>query len=328
MSEKVWRAGTPGRGRVAPEAVVGAPVVRADPADQLDLRDGRIDVLDEEADDLLLAPRHPGAREGARHVDALVGLAVDPPEVGAREQAVRAERAAPLERGAHRRRRHPLIEGQGLRVPVGGLGGEGAAEGLKIGEDGAGPLTAVARACAHPGREGARVGVVDLKRGAVVAALLVVGAAHEHGQIGGGHHLHAPVEGGVGRARVPVDGASARGVHDLVAVGGEVVALQAQAEGALGFGQEQIHVVRVVVAVAAFEEGGPLEGTPRDDVDDPAEGVVAPHACAPAAHDLHLLHALQGDAVPVHPAAERVVDGNAVEQHEGTAGPARADAAQ
>ena len=49
-------------------------------------------------------------------------------------------------------------------------------------------------------------------------------------------------------------------------------------------------------------------GRRRDDVDDAAEGVVAPRAGAAAPHDLHLLDALQRHAVPVHPAAERIVD--------------------
>ena len=82
-----------GRRGVAPEAVVGAPVVAADARDQLEHGDGPVDVLHEEPVDLLLAARHPRAGEVARHVDPLVGLPVDPPEVGAREQPVVPERA-------------------------------------------------------------------------------------------------------------------------------------------------------------------------------------------------------------------------------------------
>src|SRR5207247_6776096 len=80
--------------------------------------------------------------------------------------------------------------------------------------------------------------------------------------------------------------------------------------------------------VARLEKRRALDGPPGEDVHDAAECPVAPHARPPAMDDLDLLDGLERDAVPVHPAPERVVDRDTVEQHEGAARTARADAAE
>src|SRR4030095_4046950 len=125
-----------------------------------------------------------------------------------------------------------------------------------------------------------------------------------------------------------VEAAPARVLHDEVAVGLEVAALQGDAERSLHLVHQEVIVLGVVGAVAAVEIERPLGRPTGEDVDDAAERVIAPRARATAANDLDLLDPLQRDAVPVDPAAEGVVDRYAVDQHEGAAGTARADAAQ
>src|SRR4029077_3268456 len=100
------------------------------------------------------------------------------------------------------------------------------------------------------------------------------------------------------------------------------------AERPLHLVHQQIEVHRVLGAVAAVEVDRALRRPAGEDLDDAAEGVVAPDARAAAADDLDLLDALQRNTVPVDPAAEGVIDRYAVDQHEGAAGAARTDAAQ
>src|SRR5438094_8077773 len=80
--------------------------------------------------------------------------------------------------------------------------------------------------------------------------------------------------------------------------------------------------------VARLEKRRALDGPPGEDVHDAAECPVAPHARPPAVDDLDLLDRLERDPIPVHPAPERVVDRDTVEQHEGAARAAGADAAE
>src|SRR2546428_5241942 len=78
------------RRRVTPGAVVGPPVVAADPADQLPRGMGRGHVLEEDAADKLLAPGDARAKKRAARgvVDLLLRLAVDPADVAAGRQQV------------------------------------------------------------------------------------------------------------------------------------------------------------------------------------------------------------------------------------------------
>ena len=66
----------------------------------------------------------------------------------------------------------------------------------------------------------------------------------------------------------------------------------------------------------------------RHDVDDPAHRVVAVQARRGAVDDFDALGIHHRHARPVDPAAERIVERNVVEQHEGAADAARSDAAQ
>src|SRR5207249_11169791 len=107
------------------------------------------------------------ADEGARVIRALVGLALHPARVAAGGKQVRAEAVAPLEPAAGGGARHPLIERQRLRAPVGRLVGERAAELLRVGEGHEAPLAFGERAEPSADRSGAGAGVIDLERRAV-----------------------------------------------------------------------------------------------------------------------------------------------------------------
>ena len=72
----------------------------------------------------------------------------------------------------------------------------------------------------------------------------------------------------------------------------------------------------------------PARGPAADGVDDAAHRVVAVQARARSLDNLDAIHAFERDARPVHPAAERIVEGHAVDQHQRAADAARADAAQ
>ena len=319
-----------GRRGVLAVAVVVGPVVDADAADQLQHGQRRVHVLHEHAGQELLAAGDAGPEVDVVVEDVLDGLAGDPAGVAAGRDQVVAELAAPLEPAARRGRGHLLIERQRLRVAVGRLGRERAAELLVVGVERQPKLAGPRRRRAEPAAErAAAVGrAVVLERRPVAAVLVEVRAGDEQRGLRREHHLGPAVERGVARVGVDVDGAPARVLHDEVAVGLEVAALERDAERALHLVHQEVEVHGVLGAVAAVEVDRALGGPAREDVDDAAEGVVAPHARAAAADDLDLLDALQRDAVPVHPAAERVVDRDAVDQHEGAAGPARADAAE
>ena len=69
-------------------------------------------------------------------------------------------------------------------------------------------------------------------------------------------------------------------------------------------------------------------GTRGDDVDDAAHRVVAVEARARPVDHLDAIDALERHARPIHPAAERIVERHAVDQHQRAADAARADAAQ
>ena len=80
-------------------------------------------------------------------------------------------------------------------------------------------------------------------------------------------------------------------------------------------------LIDVDALVSAYYDRSP-------DVDDPAHGIVAPEARATPAHDFDLIDAEHRHAVPVHPAAERVVQGNVIGQDERPAGTGGREAPQ
>ena len=122
--------------------------------------------------------------------------------------------------------------------------------------------------------------------------------------------------------RRDVDRAALRPPHGVVAVRVEVRPLQGDPERAARLAQPQVQVPGVVAPVARFEERGSRLGPARDHVHHATQRVVAPDARATAAHHLDLLDAEPRDAAPVHPAAERVVDRDLVQEHQGPAGAA------
>src|SRR5439155_11186736 len=136
----------------------------------------RVDVLQEDAGDELLAPGLARAREHAGVVDDLVGLARRPPRVAAGAHEVFAEAPTPLERAARRGRRHALVERERLGVAVGGLRGERGPELLVVREERQPPLAVGDGAEPAADRDGAVPGAVELEGRAVAALLVVVGA--------------------------------------------------------------------------------------------------------------------------------------------------------
>ena len=226
------------------------------------------------------------------------------------------------------REAHHEIERQRLGIPVESLSGERAAEVLVVGEDRQPPLAGVLRSESAADRPGTGPRLVELERRAVTALFVEVGAGDEQRRLRRSHQLGPAVEGRMARLGLDVDRATPRLLHDAVALGVEVAALEREPERSLYLVQQEIEVHGVAGTVASIEEHRALGGPPREDVDDATEGIVAPGARAAAPDDLDLLDALQRDAVPVDPAAERVVDRHSVHQHERPAGAARSDAAQ
>ena len=91
---------------------------------------------------------------------------------------------------------------------------------------------------------------------------------------------------------------------------------------------KEVELRRIAVAVLGLQLQRAARGPRRDHVDDAAHRDVAVEARGRVFGDLDLLHAQQRHARPVHPAAKRIVEGDAVEQHERAALAARTDAAQ
>ena len=84
----------------------------------------------------------------------------------------------------------------------------------------------------------------------------------------------------------------------------------------------------MLVAVGALKRQSGVCGAARDDVDDPAHGLRAVQVGGAAPDQIDSAHGLARDAVPVDPAPERIVERDAVLEHERAAGSARAHAAQ
>ena len=172
------------------------------------------------------------------------------------------------------------------------------------------------------------LGVVEGERGAV-AALLVepVGARH---QPSARAELEVAAQGeqevlGVGGL---VDRAALIGAHYRIAVGVEGARLGEEAGAAEAIAVRQVALGGA--ALAAFERDvEPLRvGRAGEELDHPSERCRSPRARPAAAHHLDSFDRDLRHAAPVHPAAERVVERHAVEQHHGTARAAGADASK
>ena len=84
----------------------------------------------------------------------------------------------------------------------------------------------------------------------------------------------------------------------------------------------------MLVAVGALKGQAGVRRAARDDVDDAAHSLGAVEVGGAAAHQLDGAHGLARDAVPIDPAPERIVERDAVLEHQRAAGSARAHAAQ
>ena len=115
---------------------------------------------------------------------------------------------------------------------------------------------------------------------------------------------------------------------DRKAVGVEQAAVDGHADLAPDIRGEIVELRAIVIAVLRFELERPAGRTARHDVDDAAHGVVAVQARARSVHDLDAVHALERHAGPVHPPAERIVERDAVDEHQRAAHAARPDPAQ
>ena len=77
--------------------------------------------------------------------------------------------------------------------------------------------------------------------------------------------------------------------------------------------------LRIERATFRREPQTAVSGSKRQHLHDPAEGVSAIEVAGRTAHHLHAVHRSLRHPVPVHPAAEWVIERYAVGQHEGTA---------
>ncbi len=128
--------------------------------------------------------------------------------------------------------------------------------------------------------------------------------------------------------RRPVDGPARVLGDDRVAVGREELPLDRHADrppAVRGAGGEEGGVARADLGVHPEGVG---RDRPRENLDDPAQGVVAVEGGAAAGHDLDPVDAEPGDRAPVDPAAEGVVGRDAVDQDQAAGDPRGADAAE
>ncbi len=172
-----------------------------------------------------------------------------------------------------------------------------------------------------------QVGVVRLQRRAVLPALAEYRGPGEHGR-------GVPQPANHRGHTVQVTGAG-RGVHralDLVgdehvAVGGEGLAGEAQVPVAQTAGGKGRNGARALVPSRGLDREGAVVA-PAERLDHAPQCRAAVELGGPALHDLHPVEGHPGDAAPIDPAPEGVVQRHAVEEHEGPAGPARPHAPQ
>ena len=324
--------------------VVVAPLVGAGAERDHRLRGGRDDVGDERAQAALRAARdapqrtrHPlrdAVDHGGhgRHIGVFLAVAVDPAHVGAGAQHLRAaEHLGPLQHAAHAVGGHLLIGGQAHHVAQGGRVGDGqevevralpVQEHVRLQRAVIGQLRLGADAARGP------LGVVHLAHLGVGAVLGKPADAQEGVQAIGRIEFDLRGEIGVLDVGVVVDRTAFTSRHDREARGVERAAFHRQAHALPAVAGEEIDLRRVAVAVLGLHLQRAARGPAGDHIDHAAHGDVAVEARGRVLGDLDLVDAEQRHPRPVDPAAERVVEGHAVEQHQRAALAARADAAQ
>ena len=323
--------------------IVVAPVVDARREGDAQIGRRGEDVLDERAGAPLGAARHPieRRRQPANGVvRTLLAVAVHAAPIDAgRQEVLGSDRPSPLSHRADIGRGHALIEGNAADVPGNAVdavhGEEVAAEGLVVAE--------------HPYLEVARVGERDAGAGAdrrpsgvvgllgerleradlaVVAVFAEVARPDERAEAAVHRVVRLDVHVlEVGRD-VVVDRSAFGGGDVREAVGIEEAPVDRQPEIADDMAAEQVELPRPAVADLRLRFDGLPSRAAADDVDDAAHAVVAVDARARPFDDLDAIDGVERQAAPVHPSAERIVDGNIVDEHERAADAARPDPAQ
>jgi hypothetical protein len=199
---------------------------------------------------------------------------------------------------------------------------------LQINEHAGLQIAFIAEPRAHAAAERGPAGVVQLADLGVVARLREVAAAEERLKAIGRRVFELERDVLVFDVGVVVDRAALPLRDNRKAVGIEETAFDRHRELVPRVASEEVELRRSFVAVLRRELERPARGTAGDDVDHAAHGDVAVQARRGAFGDLDAIDAGQRDAAPVDPAAERIVEGNAVEQDERAALTARPDAAE
>ena len=287
---------------------------------------------------------HRGARRRIEH--ALLALAFDPPEVGARRQQMpRRQCLGPQRVAADAGRRHVLEQRhpadrarrQGRRRR-GRHRHEVAVEALPVEEQRRLQVALIRERGAHAGARRLPQRVVRLRNAGVadrdrrhlgvVAFLAEVAGAHERADAVGGAVVDLHAEVAVLDLRLGVDEPALGGDHLREPAGVEEAPLERDSRPAPHVAAEEIQLPGVARPRLRPHLEGARPGPRADDVDHAAEGVVAPDARARPVDQLDALDAFQRDARPVHPSPERIVERHAVNQHQRPAHPARSDPAQ
>lgn len=160
-------------------------------------------------------------------------------------------------------------------------------------------------------------------------ATAVKASPHERAAVAEGAALHRGVHGRVARGGLGVHRPAAPLVHRHVPVGPEGLGREAPRPFAVAAPRAERSVEGRSAAGARLGlEPPPGRGGSRDDLHDAAQGAAPVEVRRPAPQDLEPLDRGARDARPVHPAAEGVVERQAVGEHEGAARPARPEAAQ
>jgi hypothetical protein len=316
-------------GAFEPHAVLGAPHVEAAAQRQGQPVAEPDRVLDPDPAELLVAPGETAVEEGAvDEAEVLVGGALGGAQLAAAGHRVPSEQAGPLQGAAQRLGvDQELVERRRLRAPVFRLGAEGRRELLVLDQQAADPRAAAGGALDVVDHRH-QLGVVVGERRAVATLLVERLEPPAPAPRIPERDVDPPVDGGVLGRGGHVDRAALVGAHHRVAVGVEQVAVDPVADPVGAVGPGEVELGRPALPRFRQQAQAVGLGARGEQLDDAAERRAPPRARAAAAHDLDALQRLPRDPAPVHPATERVVERGAVEQHQGAADAARADAAQ
>ena len=171
-------------------------------------------------------------------------------------------------------------------------------------------------------------GAVGLQRSAVVPRFAEQRSPNKDTAAIAKLALQGEVTAGVLRIHGRVHRASQVGGHGDVAVGAEEFRGQADGPGSKAFAGGQRKVGRVLISVGGFERNRIPVHRRAKNIDDSAERVGTVEMRGAAAGDFDAADAHARHPVPIHPAAEGIVQRKAVTEYQGAAGAARAQTAQ